>query len=395
MNSRRLKIALVCGWVRCDRNRTQYQRVRFLAKKAGVFVVASHSVCADLIPKLRMVRTCPGSSMRLDRAIYPLWAILMILRLRLHHRIDVVLTTPYRPALFVGFLAHGLRIPWVADIWDDPALGWQILRGRKGLVNRLRRSYRRLQLMAVRPMLRRADLAVSVIPEVLRASYGVSRQRLLGVTNGVDLRWTDPRRHSGSGTISEGFTAVYVGPIMKLRGVDLLLEATARLRNAIPDFRLQLIGPVGRGDARWLRDMTEKLDISSCVDAVGLLPHAKVLAEYAHADVCLSPLPQSEIANYTYACPIKILEYLAMGKAVIATDLPGSRRLIEHGVNGLLVRPGVVDDLVQAVLRIWTDAGLRGRLERAARKSVMSYEWDAINSTVYKRIHSLVTGHAV
>jgi len=353
--------------------------------------LASGSVCADLTSGLKRVARCSGASVGLDRVIYPMWALLATLRLRRQQGVDVIVTTPYRPALCAGYMALKLGIPWVADIWDDPALGYQILHGRKGFLNVLRRGYRGLQVLAVGRMLPHADLVVSVIPEVLRARYGVSDQRLHATPNGVDLVLTDPGHLVRGGG---GFTAVYVGPVMKTRGVGVLLDAAASLRDSAPDFRLRLIGRIGRGDARWLFERIDVLGVSAVVDVVGELPHARVLEEIARAEVCLSPLLEVGIANYTHACPIKILEYLAMGKAVIATNLPGSRGLVEDGVNGLLVCPGAVDDLVGAIERLRSDPELRARLEGAARKSVSAYDWNRVNASVYQRIRAIAAPSA-
>ncbi|NLB71755.1 MAG: glycosyltransferase family 4 protein, partial [Chloroflexi bacterium] len=66
-------------------------------------------------------------------------------------------------------------------------------------------------------------------------------------------------------------------------------------------------------------------------------------------------------------CPVALLEAMACGKACVATDVPGSRDIIEDGVSGLLVEPENAIDLASAIQRLINDRQFRERIGKAAR----------------------------
>ena len=72
-----------------------------------------------------------------------------------------------------------------------------------------------------------------------------------------------------------------------------------------------------------------------------------------------------------------LLEYLAHGLPVVATDIPSNREVIEPGVNGLLVGVRRPDELAEAILSVLDDDALSARLTSAARPSVERFTWDA------------------
>ena len=87
-------------------------------------------------------------------------------------------------------------------------------------------------------------------------------------------------------------------------------------------------------------------------------------------------------------------EYLALGKAVAASDLPGVRTLVKHRENGLLFRPGDPRDLARALSRILEDRALRERLEARARASVTPFDWGGIHHRIADRLVALVHARA-
>jgi glycosyltransferase involved in cell wall biosynthesis len=72
---------------------------------------------------------------------------------------------------------------------------------------------------------------------------------------------------------------------------------------------------------------------------------------------------------------LKLFEYMAAGRAIVASDLPAIREVLTDGVNGLLVAPGDADALAAAIRRLAADAPLRLRLGAAAGKDASSYTW--------------------
>jgi glycosyltransferase involved in cell wall biosynthesis len=84
--------------------------------------------------------------------------------------------------------------------------------------------------------------------------------------------------------------------------------------------------------------------------------------------------------------PVKVFEYLALERAVVASRLHGVSKIIQDEVNGLLVTPGDANALTAALQRLATDHALRQSLEAAARPSAEGYDWSRINQRVVDRV---------
>ena len=100
-------------------------------------------------------------------------------------------------------------------------------------------------------------------------------------------------------------------------------------------------------------------------------------ALYTSVDIFVLP-------SYREGLPKSLLEAAACGVALVASDVPGCRDVIDDGANGLLVPPGQPEALAQAILRLMRDAELRRQLGAAARgKVVTDFSADKINRETY------------
>ncbi|MBL8513680.1 MAG: glycosyltransferase family 4 protein, partial [Betaproteobacteria bacterium] len=103
---------------------------------------------------------------------------------------------------------------------------------------------------------------------------------------------------------------------------------------------------------------------------------AEVKAYVAAMDVAVSPR-----ATF-YASPLKVVEYMAMGKAVVAPDMENIRDLVRHGETALLFQPEHAQSLAECLTAVANDPGLRDRLGTAARLSVLSRRNWATNAAI-------------
>jgi glycosyltransferase involved in cell wall biosynthesis len=109
---------------------------------------------------------------------------------------------------------------------------------------------------------------------------------------------------------------------------------------------------------------------------VGHVAPEKVPSYISAFDVCAMPHPNTaQYANYT--SPLKLFEYMACGKAIVASDLAGWRDVLREGDNALLVPPDNAQTLSQAIHRLQTDTELRGRLGITAQRDAQHYTWQA------------------
>src|SRR5207245_1792447 len=161
-------------------------------------------------------------------------------------------------------------------------------------------------------------------------------------------------------------------------GWDVLVEAFARLHERAPDARLLLVGD---GPAR----AAVCADLSACglngvVHCTGAVAPREVPGLLTSADVAVAPYPQ---ATGFYFSPLKVYEYLAAGRAVVASRVGQLETVIRHDVNGLLCPPGDAGALAAALERLRCEPALRARLGRAARATVLyKHTWDAVAARV-------------
>ncbi len=199
------------------------------------------------------------------------------------------------------------------------------------------------------------------------------------ISNGVDVELFRPREAEGA----QIPTVLFVSRLSERKGLHLLLPALGRLLNEGPEFRLLVVGD---GPMRsQLEQQTEQLGLSDIVDFVGLRPRSELPSIYRRGDIFCLPSASEGMANV-------ILEALATGLPVVATDVPGSSELVEEGVNGFVVEPGNAEALGEPLRRLIGDADLRQRLGEASRQRSEHFAWSRMAGQYLKLYDGLMQG---
>jgi len=154
-----------------------------------------------------------------------------------------------------------------------------------------------------------------------------------------------------------------VGRLSSEKGHAILLQAAARLEkmNQAPDFRVVLVGDGPEQEN--LQRLTARLGIGQRIVMAGF--QTDVRPYY-----CLSTL--LALPSYSEGSPNVVLEAMAAGLPIAATDAGGVPEILEDGVTGLLVQPGDPQAMAEAILRILRDKALASRLAAAARSCAES-----------------------
>lgn len=183
----------------------------------------------------------------------------------------------------------------------------------------------------------------------------------------------------------DAFIVGYVGRLQTMaldKGVGTLIEALQSVEGAT----LALVG--GPDDmAEKLREQWVQtgLDAGRFINAGQVTPD-KVAIYLSALDVCTMPFPWTEHFAY-YASPMKLFEYMASGRAIVASDLPSTSEVVTDGETALLYPTGDVDGLRKAIIRLRDDVGLRERLGEKARETVMGhYTWGARAHGILEKI---------
>jgi glycosyltransferase involved in cell wall biosynthesis len=209
--------------------------------------------------------------------------------------------------------------------------------------------------------------------------------------NGVDVGQFQPdkdarREVRAALGVLENPLIIFVGNFYRWHDVGTLLDAFRVVQETYPETRLVL---VGEGSTR--KDMENRckdLGVSHAVHFTGLVAHADVPRYVASADIAVVPYPHMDQENWL--SPLKLFEYMASGKAIIASSVGQIVDIIEHGENGLLVSPGDPIAMADAINILITDHKLRMRLGQRARQDAMHrHSWEKYISHLEKVFYTV------
>ena len=168
------------------------------------------------------------------------------------------------------------------------------------------------------------------------------------------------------------FTIGYIGHLYPWKGADLVIEAVA----ALAETRGLIIGGTdAERDLTRLKDLAEQLGCSARVTFTGLLPPEQARARLRDAHVLTLPNPPSVISN-AFTSPLKLFDYMAAGRPIVASDLPAIREVLTDNRNAVLIEAGNPQALTAGIRRLKEDPALAAGLARFALDDVREFTWD-------------------
>ncbi len=165
--------------------------------------------------------------------------------------------------------------------------------------------------------------------------------------------------------------AVYAGHLYPWKGVDTFLEALA----LTPSIHARIVGghPAER-DLPRLRALADRLALRDRVTFTGLVSRAEVRPHLQAADMLILPNRATMISS-AYTSPLKLFEYMAAGRPIVASDLPAIREVLRDEKNALLVPADDARALAAGMMRIADDPAMGERLARRAFTDVAAFGW--------------------
>jgi len=277
---------------------------------------------------------------------------------------DILLVRDHFFTVSCVAVADRLRVPLVLEL-NAPAAESRLYLD----------EYRHLPLVAEwleARKLRRADAILVVsssLKEFLIRRHHVSSEKIVVNPNGADLaRFRPDAPHDATlGEQCTGATVVgFVGSFQKWHGTDLLARMIGEIGRARPKVRFLLVGD-GSELASVKRSTAQ---LGEQVLFTGRLPHDRIPNVVATFDIGVTP------DAAFYQSPLKVIEWMAAGRAVVAPAYPPLRDVIDDGVQGLLFEPRNLEALCSAVLRLVDEPALRSKLgAAAAAKARASLSW--------------------
>lgn len=272
---------------------------------------------------------------------------------------DVLMRVPRTRRPPVVYESHGFA----------PAVGEAFSRLLSGATSASPRKQQRLHARE-RRVWRGADGYVTITAALateLVDRFG-PRPHLETIPDGVRLR-SDRQFHAPRPSPTP--LVAYSGHFYPWKGVDVLLQALAEL----PNVRGLLIGghPAEEDLAR-MQALATSLGLDQRVAFTGLVDPARVPSLLADADVLVAPnVAAGGSARYT--SPLKLFEYMAAGKPIVASDLPAFREVVRDNEDACLVEPGKPDALARGIRRVLDDMLLAERIARNAFDRAPAYAW--------------------
>jgi glycosyltransferase involved in cell wall biosynthesis len=227
---------------------------------------------------------------------------------------------------------------------------------------------------------RRARGVVTCNRDTARALAGVGvRARLL--PHGVDVaRFTPVSDRPAAGPLR----VLSVGRLVEKKGIHVALAALAELDGSVV---LRIVG--GGGDECRLHRDAERRGLGARVEFAGPRTHLDLPAEYAHSEVVVVP-SVIDARGDRDGLPNVVLEAMASGVAVVASDVASVSDAVVHGVTGLLVPPDRPEALAAALRRLGDDPPLRRRLGAAGRRrAVAEYDLTACSAALCSHLEAL------
>jgi len=176
---------------------------------------------------------------------------------------------------------------------------------------------------------------------------------------------------------------LFVGRLEKRKGLRYLLGAYSRLKRHFPELRLLVVGP---GGGAWsdYRRLVERHGLRDVV-FVGYVSYEELPRYYRTADVFCAPATGGESFG------IVLLEAMAAGKPVVASNIEGYASVMQSGVHGLLVPPEDEVALAEALGRLLSDKALREEMGDRGRKEAEGYSWRHVSQRVFDYYQRLLS----
>lgn len=264
--------------------------------------------------------------------------------------------------------AHGTRansnVLWAARSLGIPVIytvhGWSFHPDQKALT-------RRIRIMGEKYLTSRSSLNISVSSSNQQTGKDVIPGfKSVVINNGIDHQKFDPERQLKNirmelGIPADAVLAVFIARFTGHKQPLTLIKSFARALQSDPGLYLLMVG-----------DGDQKTEAHALVNQLSIGHRVKFESFRQDVPDVLAAADLFILPSLWEGLPIGLLEAMSMGKAIIASEVDGTREIINHGINGLLVKTGNLEaDLAQAIVALSQDKNKRNELASEARKTVI------------------------
>jgi phosphatidylinositol alpha-mannosyltransferase len=224
---------------------------------------------------------------------------------------------------------------------------------------------------------RRLDARIAVSPPALEyvSKYFPGEYNI--IPNGVDTKHFSPDVTPIEEFNDGKLNILFIGRLEKRKGLDYLLEAYQQIKPEMPDSRLIVVGP----GIRLRRKYEKRVRKNNLKDVffIGYAAYQDLPRYYKTADIVCCPATGWESFG------IVLIEAMAVGKPIIASDIHGYNSVLTHGAEGLLVSPKNSKELAKALIYLSDNAPLRHQMGEKGKLTARKYSWENIAQKILEQ----------
>jgi len=212
-------------------------------------------------------------------------------------------------------------------------------------------------------------------------AIGVPEEKIATVPNGVDLG--EYKQLPVGDLFRKRFdikenekVVLTIGRLEKIKGFQYLIKALPSIMEEIGSTKLVIAGPDFDYGAK-LKELVEEIKVKDHVIFYGMINGKEKFEAFSAADIVAVP-------SLYEGFGMLLLEAMAAGKPVVATNTGAATELIQNGKNGMLVNLGDVEDLAGKVIKLLSDNQLMSLISQESRKTVEAFSWEKISEHIHK-----------
>jgi glycosyltransferase involved in cell wall biosynthesis len=217
---------------------------------------------------------------------------------------------------------------------------------------------------------------------------GIDGQKMTVVPMGFEAgRFRNENVEKAGGTPDGDYhpRIIYLGTLISLRRIDFMIRVFSMVLNEVPQARLYLVGAGETDeDIEMLRREARNLGVLDSVVFTGFLERQKALEMVKSADVCVSPFYPTPILNST--SPTKLIEYMALGKSVVANEHPEQKQIIEDSGGGICVAYREAE-FADAIVFLLKNPVIKEKMGHMGRKWVFNNRTYSIIADKVERVY--------
>lgn len=210
--------------------------------------------------------------------------------------------------------------------------------------------------------------------------YGCAKRKIIVAPNGVDAAFFElPSLDAGT---PHQLSVLSIGRSCRQKGVDILLDAIERIvESGVPTSVRLVGGPYGEPEFdKSIKSRVQQVPLTGIVEQIGEVTHARIPSLLGDSFVYTQP------SRYE-SQGIALLEAMAAGRVIVASDLPAIREYVRHGENGFLVEPENSRALADSLQAIIINSEQALPLAHAARDTARTYTWQHMLQTILPLLH--------